>query len=432
MKIKARNIYYRIRQFCFSAFMYLAPLRNSKLIVGAGSIERIPKLIKKEKLHKVLVVTTPGFIRRGSLEPFFQSLRKTGIAYAVFSKVQPDPTIECVEEAVAFYKEEKCQAIVAIGGGSVIDCSKALGARIARPKKSLTKMQGLLKVLKRIPTIYAVPTTAGTGSEATAGAVITSQSVSFITTSAFGIKKHFTKQEIREQQVSEHFFKDKNTQSHYKFTILDLCLVPRYAILDSELTCGLPASITAVTGMDALTHAVEAYTNRFCSPKAKKYALKSVKLIYENLLTAYEDGSNLKARENMLLASYYAGMAINSNFIGYIHALAHGIGGLYGVTHGMANAILMPYVLEAYEMTIDKKLTNLAKVAGIAGNGKDFIASIRELNQKMNIPEKVAELEKRDFTELAKRAVKEGNPTYPVPIIWEEQDFKKVLKRVLM
>lgn len=393
--MKIRNSYDRIRQFCFSAFMYAAPLRNAELIVGAGSIYQIPKLIKKEKIHKVLVVTTPGFIRRGSLEPFFQSLKKAGIRYSVFSKVQPDPTIECVEEAVSFYKEENCQAIVAIGGGSVIDCSKALGARIARPKKSIVKMQGLLKVLKRIPTIYAVPTTAGTGSEATAGAVITDE------------------------------------KNHYKFTILDLCLVPRYAILDSELTCGLPASITAVTGMDALTHAVEAYTNRFCSPKAKKYALKSVKLIYENLLTAYEDGSNLKARENMLLASYYAGMAINSNFIGYIHALAHGIGGLYGVTHGMANAILMPYVLEAYGKTIDKKLTNLASVAGIAGNAKDFIASIRELNQKMNIPDKVAELEKRDFAELAKRAVKEGNPTYPVPIIWEEKDFKEVLKQLL-
>lgn len=411
MKKKIRNSYYRIRQFCFSAFMYAAPLRDSKLIVGAGSIYKIPKLIKKEKIHKVLVVTTPGFIRRGSLEPFFQSLKKAEIRYSVFSKVQPDPTIECVEEAVSFYKKENCQAIVAIGGGSVIDCSKALGARIARPKKSIIKMRGLLKVLKRIPSIYAVPTTAGTGSEATAGAVITG---------SFTIK----------QQVLDSSLKDKNIHNHYKFTILDLCLVPRYAILDSELTCGLPASITAVTGMDALTHAVEAYTNRFCSPKAKKYALKSVKLIYENLLTAYEDGSNLKARENMLLASYYAGMAINSNFIGYIHALAHGIGGLYGVTHGMANAILMPYVLEAYGKTIDKKLTNLANMAGIAGNAKDFIASIRELNQKMNIPDKVAELERRDFMELAKRAVKEGNPTYPVPVIWEEQEFKEVLKRL--
>ena len=393
--MKLKYIYYRIRQVLFSAFMYLAPVREAKLIVGAGSIYKIPKLLKKDGLQKVLVVTTPGFIRRGSLEPFFESLKKAKIKYAVFSEVQPDPTTECIEDAVTLYRQEHCEAIVAIGGGSVIDCSKALGARIARPKKSVAKMQGLLKVLKPIPNLYAVPTTAGTGSEATAGAVIT------------------------------------NAKNHYKFTVLDLCLVPKYAILDAELTCGLPASITAVTGMDALTHAVEAYTNKFCSPKAKKHALRAVNLIYENLLTAYQDGSNITARENMLLASYYAGMAINSNFIGYVHALAHGVGGLYGVTHGMANAILMPYVLEAFGTVVEKKLIVLAKTAGIADySAASFIASIRELNDKMDIPDKMAELEKKDFAILTKRAVKEANPTYPVPVIWEEKDFEKVLRWV--
>lgn len=395
--MKLRNVYYRVHQFGFSAFMYLAPLRDAKVLSGAGSIYKIPELVKQEGLKKVLVVTTPGFIRRGSLTPFFESLTKVGVSYAVFSEVQPDPTTDCIEEAVARYSKEQCEAIIAIGGGSVIDCSKALGARIARPKKSIPQMAGLLKVLKRIPNIYAVPTTAGTGSEATAGAVIT------------------------------------NAADHYKFTILDLCLVPQYAILDPELTVGLPAHITAVTGMDALTHAVEAYTNRFCSPTAKKYAFESVKLIYENLLTAYEDGSNLKARENMLLASYYAGMAINSNFIGYVHAIAHGIGGLYGVTHGMANAIIMPYVLEAFGDATSKKLSNLAELVGIGGaseqkKAKAFIDSIREMNKKMNIPDKVAELQEKDFKTLTSRAVKEGNPTYPVPVIWEEKEFEEVLK----
>jgi len=395
--MKLRDIYYRARQFCFSAFMYAAPLRDAKVISGAGSIYKIPELVKQEGAKKVLVVTTPGFIRRGSLVSFFESLTKAGLSYAVFSEVQPDPTTDCIEEAVALYRQEKCEVIVAIGGGSVIDCAKALGARVARPKKTIPQMAGLLKVLKRIPNIYAVPTTAGTGSEATAGAVIT------------------------------------NASDHYKFTVLDLCLVPRYAILDPELTVGLPASITAVTGMDALTHAVEAYTNRFCSPAAKKHAFRAVKLIYENLLTAYEDGSNIKARENMLLASYYAGMAINSNFIGYVHAIAHGVGGLYGVTHGMANAIIMPYVLEAFGAAASKKLANLAELVGISSGteqekAKAFIASIREMNQKMNIPNKVAELQEKDFKTLTSRAVKEGNPTYPVPVIWEEKEFEEVLK----
>ena len=395
--MKLKYVYYRVRQFGFSAFMYLAPLRDSVLISGAGSIFKIPELIKKDGQKKVLVVTTPGFIRRGSLESFFASLTEVGLTYAVFSDVQPDPTTDCIEEAVALYRRENCEAIVAIGGGSVIDCSKALGARIARPNKTIPQMAGLLKVLKRIPNIYAVPTTAGTGSEATAGAVIT------------------------------------NASDHYKFTVLDLCLVPRYAILDPELTCGLPPAITAVTGMDALTHAVEAYTNRFCSPKAKKHAFRAVQLVYENLLTAYENGSNLVARENMLLASYYAGMAINSNFIGYVHAIAHGIGGLYGVTHGKANAIIMPYVLEAFGKATEPKLAKLAELVGLDGTteeekAKAFLVSIRELNAKMDIPDKVEELRTEDFEILVSRAVKEGNPTYPVPVIWEKKEFEEVLK----
>ena len=398
--MKLKYIWYRLRQAGFSAFMYLAPIRKAQVISGAGSLLQIPEKIKKDGKKKVLVVTTPGFMKRGSLVPFFEELKNQRLEYAIFSEVQPDPTTDCIEEAVALYKKEKCEVIVAIGGGSVIDCSKALGARIARPKKSLQQMQGLLKVLKRIPDIYAVPTTAGTGSEATAGAVIT------------------------------------DGKNHYKFTILDLCLVPRYAVLDAELTCPLPPHITAHTGMDALTHAVEAYTNCFCSPLAKKMSLDAVKLIYENLENAYLDGNNKTVRENMLLASYYAGVAINNNFIGYVHAIAHGIGGMYGVTHGKANAIILPYVLEAFGERVYKKLADLADSVGVVGNteeekAKAFITSILELNQKLGIENTVAELKKEDISELARRAVKEGNPTYPVPVIWENAMFENVIEKIV-
>lgn len=398
--MKLKYIWYRIRQFGFSAFMYLAPLRQAKVIQGAGSIYRIPKMLKEDGKKKVLVVTTPGFIRRGSLKIFFQCLEENEVEYTVFSKVQPDPSTDCIEEAVVQYQKEKCEAIVAIGGGSVIDCSKALGARIARPKKTLQQMQGLLKVLKPIPDIYAVSTTAGTGSEATAGAVIT------------------------------------DAKSHYKFTVLDLCLVPKYAILDPQLTVALPKEITAHTGMDALTHAIEAYTNRFCSPKTRKVAEDSVKLIYENLLPAYENGEDIKARENMLLASYYAGVAINSNFIGYVHAVAHGIGGLYGVTHGKANAVILPHMLEAFGEKAWKKLAKLSEAVGLQGNGNEekataFIQSVREMNAELEIPSQIEELRKEDFNELVKRAVKEGNPTYPVPVIWEETEFLQFMEKIV-
>lgn len=398
--MKLKYIWYRLRQGGFSAFMYLAPIRKAQVISGAGSLLQIPENIKKDGKKKVLVVTTPGFIKRGSLMPFFDELKKQELEFAIFSEVQPDPTTDCIEEAVALYKKEQCEVIVAVGGGSVIDCSKALGARIVRPNKSLQQMQGMLKVLKKIPDLYAVPTTAGTGSEATAGAVIT------------------------------------DGKSHYKFTILDLCLVPKYAVLDAELTYPLPPQITAHTGMDALTHAVEAYTNCFCSPLAKKMSLDAIKLIYENLETAYLDGNNKKARENMLLASYYAGVAINNNFIGYVHAIAHGIGGLYGVTHGKANAIILPYVLEAFGEKSYKKLADLADLVGLKGNceaqkAKNFIQSILELNRKLGIEEAMTELRKEDIPELAKRAVKEGNPTYPVPVIWENAMFEKVIEKIV-
>ena len=400
MKMKLKYIWYRIRQFGFSAFMYLAPLRQAKVIQGAGSIYQIPEMVAKDGKKKVLIVTTPGFIRRGSLEKLFQTFEKNKVEYAVFSKVQPDPTTDCIEEAVEIYKKEKCEAMIAVGGGSVIDCSKALGARIARPNKSLVQMQGILKVLKKIPDIYAVPTTAGTGSEATAGAVITDE------------------------------------KSHYKFTVLDLCLVPKYAVLDPQLTVALPKEITAHTGMDALTHAVEAYTNRFCSPATQKAAWDSIKLIYENLLKAYENGEDLEARGNMLLASYYAGVAINSNFIGYVHAVAHGIGGLYGITHGKANAVILPHMLEAFGEKACKKLADLSELVGLQGNGEEekaavFIQSVREMNEKLGIPFKIEELQRKDFKELAKRAVKEGNPTYPVPVIWEEKEFWNFMEKIV-
>lgn len=398
--MKIKHIWYRIRQFGFSAFMYLAPLRQARVIQGAGSIYKIPEMIKKDGKKKVLVVTTPGFIRRRSLESFFQGLEEMQVEYSVFSEVQPDPTTDCIEKAVKVYKKEQCEAIIAIGGGSVIDCSKALGARIARPDKTLQQMQGLLKVMKKIPDIYAVPTTAGTGSEATAGAVIT------------------------------------EGKSHYKFTILDLCLVPEYAVLDPELTVALPGEITAYTGMDSLTHAIEAYTNCFCSPKTRKKAEEAIKLIYENILQVYENGEDIKARENMLLASYYAGVAINSNFIGYVHAVAHGIGGLYGVTHGKANAVILPHMLEAFGEKDWKKLAKLSKVIGLPGKTEEeqaaaFIQVIRVMNEKLGIPSKIEELRREDFDELVKRAVKEGNPTYPVPVIWEEKHFWEFMEKIV-
>lgn len=278
-----------------------------------------------------------------------------------------------------------------------MDCAKVTGARIVKPKKSVSQMAGLMKIRKELPPLYTVPTTAGTGSETTVAAVVTDSS------------------------------------THLKYAVSDLCLIPKYAVLDPELTCGLPKNLTAITGMDALTHAVEAYTNKYSSKESRKYALDAVKLIFENLKKAYDNGKNIEVRENMLKASYYAGVAFTRSYVGYVHAIAHAVGGLYGVPHGMANAVILPVVLEAYGEAIYKNLAELADATSVPGKtqmekAKNFILSIRKMNQSMEIPDKLDSIKKEDIPEIINRAMKEANPSYPVPVIWDKIQFEKVVE----
>lgn len=388
---------HRVRQWIMSRSTGLIS-REPEVIKGSGSLLKIPEMLTAAGHSSVMVATTPGFIKRGTLQPFFDEMKKAGIKTAVFSEVVPDPTIECVEKLATAYVLGNCQAMVALGGGSVIDCAKAAAARVACPGKQIRDMKGLLKIHRKLPDFYAVPTTAGTGSEATAAAVVT----------------------------------DIVDGLHYKYSINDTCLIPKYAVLDPELLVDLPPANTAATGMDALTHAVEAYTNKYPSQLVKKMALDSVKLIYENLPTAFEDGRNIEAREKMLLASYEAGVAFTNNFVGYVHAVAHGIGALYEMAHGKANAIILPYVMEQFGKAAEKALAELAEAAGIEGeNDADkavaFIESMREMNRAFGIPDKIEELKESDYDILIDRAISEGNYTYPVPAIWGREDFRKLL-----
>ena len=225
-----------------------------------------------------------------------------------------------------------------LGGGSSLDCAKAVGARAAKPKQSLAKMKGILKVHKRLPLLIAIPTTAGTGSETTLAAVIT------------------------------------DAETRHKYTINDFPLIPRYAVLDPKVTLSLPPFITATTGMDALTHAVETYIGNSTTYRTRKDALLAVRLIFENIDTVYTDGKDVNARRNMLHASFYAGCAFTKSYVGYVHAVAHSLGGEYNVPHGYANAVLLPFVLEAYRASghgnssYAKKLHRLAVAAGVAEN----------------------------------------------------------------
>jgi len=277
-----------------------------------------------------------------------------------------------------------------------MDCAKAVGARIAKPKQSLAKMKGILKVHKKLPLLIAIPTTAGTGSETTLAAVIT------------------------------------DAETRHKYAINDFPLIPRYAVLDPKVTLSLPPSITAATGMDALTHAVEAYIGNSTTPDTRKNALLAVKLIFENLDTAYQDGSNLDARRNMLKASFYAGCAFTKSYVGYVHAVAHSLGGEYNVPHGLANAILLPFVLESYGKCIHKKLHALAVEANIAFKedsheeaAQKFIDAIKDMKKRFGIGDTIKEIREEDIPKLAHYADKEANPLYPVPVLMDAKELEK-------
>ena len=295
MNKKAYELYCRAYQGIMRTAALVLDWSEPKLIKGSGAVKELPKTIKELGYNNVLVVTDKGLMGLHLLDGMFEELKNNEIAYVVYDGVQPNPTINNIEEARALYLGNGCQAIIAFGGGSSMDCAKACGARIARPDKQIPQLRGQLKVMKSIPMLFAIPTTAGTGSETTIAAVVS------------------------------------NPETHEKNAINDPKLRPKYAVLDPDLTIGLPPHITSTTGMDALTHAVEAYIGQSNTPDTEEKARIATKMIFENLEKAYKDGKDITARENMLLASYYAGVAFTRAYVGYVHAIAHNLGGMYGI-----------------------------------------------------------------------------------------------------
>lgn len=282
-----------------------------------------------------------------------------------------------------------------------MDCAKAVGARIAQPRKSLARMKGILRVHRRLPLLIAVPTTAGTGSETTLASVIT------------------------------------DSRTRRKYAISDFPLIPRYAVLDPRLTVSLPPFITATTGLDALTHAVEAYIGRSTTRDTRKASLTAVRLIFENLDRAYANGSDLKARRGMLAASFHAGYAFSKSYVGYIHAVAHSLGGEYGTPHGLANAILLPHFLEAYGPAIYRKLHYLAVAAGVADldtpdetAAKAFVQAIRDMERRFRLPRTLPEICLADIPKLARYADHEANPLYPVPVLMNARELEAFYHKV--
>jgi alcohol dehydrogenase class IV len=382
---------------------YLLGIKEPKLISGPGSLKEVPKLLKEKGYSNPLVVTDRGIDRLGLLNPLFEALNAEEITYSYFCDVQANPTIENVMAGKAAFKQNACDSIIVVGGGSAMDAAKLIGALAVRPKKTVEQLKGVLKVGKALPFLIAVPTTAGTGSETTLAAVIV------------------------------------NEETHHKYAINDPHLIPKYAVLDPTLLTGLPQKITSTTGMDALTHAVEAFIGHANTKKTKRAAIEATKLIKENLYKSYLDGKNVALRENMQKAAYLAGVAFTRAYVGYIHAIAHSLGGKYDVPHGLANAIIMPYVLEAFGKKAYSRLARLSdelSLVGKANSKKDkargFINWIRSMNRSMDIPEKFdIKYNEKDVEEMITNAFKEGNPLYPVPKEFSRDDFKKIYRQIL-
>ena len=388
----ASKLFCRAFQIAFRAALPILPYREPKIVSSCADLGAV---CEKEKTKSVLIVTDAGIVKNGLTVSLESILKENKIGYIVYDKTQPNPTVDNVEEALTLYHKNTCDTLIAVGGGSAMDCAKAVGARVAYPKKSVGKMGGILRVLRRLPTLIAIPTTAGTGSETTLAAVIT------------------------------------DSQTRHKYALMSFPLIPHYAVLDAKLTYSLPPHLTATTGIDALTHAVEAYIGRSTTKETRRLALEATKLVFENVEKAYNDGHNHEARENMLRAAYKAGIAFSKSYVGYIHAVAHSLGGKYGTPHGLANAVIMPYVLESYGKCVYKKLHRLGVAAGVCSDddsyedgAKKFIEAIKALNKKMNIPDTISGIKKEDIREMARHAEKEANPLYPVPKLMTREELE--------
>lgn len=395
------KLYCRSFQTVMKMASYMLPWREPELVEGEKSVLKLPTLIKSQEIDCVLIVTDEGIVSLGLMDDFLTGLASEEINYVIYNKTVPNPTIANIEEALQLYKANNCKGIVAFGGGSPIDCAKSVGARLARPNKTIKQMKGVLKVLKKMPPLFVVPTTAGTGSEATLAAVVS------------------------------------DSKTHEKYAIMDTSLIPLFAVLDPLLTVKLPPHITSTTGIDALTHAIEAYIGKSNTKETKQWSVEAVKLIFDNLYEAYRNGENMAARRNMQKAAYLAGMAFTRAYVGYVHAIAHTLGGNYGVPHGLANAIILPYVLEYYGESVYTPLAELADIVGISEQtdsieqkAKKFIRAIRELNERMEIPSVINCIIDHDIPVLVERALKEANPLYPVPRILYKQDMLKLIQMI--
>ncbi|MEH6633948.1 MAG: iron-containing alcohol dehydrogenase [Halioglobus sp.] len=399
MPMFLRKIKHALYLKLMSVAVNFAPSARHTAFAGKGSSRQLCDHIVRTGVKKVLVVTDKPLRELGVVDRAIAGLLESGIDIAYYDGVLPDPTYEQVAAGVAVAQQHGSEVILAIGGGSSIDAAKIIAAS-ATSDESPVDWVGFGKVKHDVLKLYTIPTTSGTGSEATMGAVIS------------------------------------DAVTHEKGVISGGTLLPAAVALDPELIAGLPPHITAATGMDALTHGIEAYIGVWERGTRLEDARIGVKLVFENLAAAYQDGSNIQARSGMSMGAYYAGLAINQVNVGNVHAIAHQLGGKYGIPHGLANALVLPHVLDFCHDEAKQRLAELALLVGVGSEGDDegqlahkFIKAVRDLRTEVGIPDHSDRIKREDYDAIADLAMAEGD-AYPVPRLLDRESVIAILTHI--
>lgn len=366
-------------------YSFLAPSQN---YYGNNSVEVVGEKAEQLELNKVLIVTddTLAEIEDGPVEKVLSSLKESGIDYEIFTGVEPNPKIQNCLDGLEMYNESNSEGIITVGGGSAHDAGKGIAVAEAH-NGDIKKYAGIEKLENDLVPIISVNTTAGTASEVTKHCVLT------------------------------------DVETKLKFVIVSYRNVPKISINDPLLMLSVPTALTAATGMDALTHAIESYVSVNATELTDSMAIHAIKLISENLRQAVANGEDIKARDNMATASLLAGMAFNNADLGYVHAMAHQLGGQYDMAHGVANSILLPVVMEYNLISNPEKFAKIAEYMGENTRGLSTleaadksIEAVKRMSKEVNIPEnlEVMDVKKEDFELMAKNALEDGNaPSNP-------------------
>lgn len=379
--------------------MNLSPPTRHAVFAGNDSSRQLCEHIARTGVARVLVVTDKPLRDLGIVDRAVAALVAADVDIAYYDGVLPDPTFDQVAEGAGLARSHGSETVLAIGGGSSIDAAKIIAAA-ASSEESPADWVGFGKIKHDVLPLYAIPTTSGTGSEATIGAVIS------------------------------------DSVTHEKTIISAVSLLPAAAALDPALITGLPPHITAATGMDALTHGIEAYIGVWERGTRLQDSRIAVKLVFDHLATACKDGGNLEARSGMAMGAYYAGLAINQVNVGNVHAIAHQLGAKYGIPHGLANSLVLPHVLEFCCEEAQQSLAELAILIGAGSEGEDagalahkFIQAVRDLRTQVGIPDHSNLVKHEDFEALGQQAIAEG-AGYPVPRLLDSAAVTSILNSV--